>query len=61
MAVDGTKAFKSLALMRDQKIVFFGIRGVLDDEALSSNAKIIKIREFYDAFDESHPDHPSTT
>lgn len=50
------RALNALAVMRDQKIVFFGVREVLNNTALSADAALAKIREYYEAFNESHPE-----
>lgn len=55
MAVNGSKAFNSLAVMRDQKLVFFTTRTHAFDESLAPSDALAKIRELYEAFDESHP------
>jgi hypothetical protein len=49
-----TSALNGLAVMRDQKLVFFGVRDVLATDLAPDDA-LAKIREFYAAFDESHP------
>ena len=50
------RALNSLAVMRDQKIVFFGVREVLNNTALSADEKLAKIREYYEAFYEREPE-----
>ena len=49
------KACASLGLLRDQITVFYGGRGILDNAGLSAGEALAKVRELYDAFDESHP------
>jgi hypothetical protein len=53
-----TKALTSLALMRDQKLVFLGVREVLEKSGLPPDQMVAEIREYYAAFD---ADHPRTT
>lgn len=53
---DDTKAFNSLAVMRDQKLVFFSARTHAFNEAVSPADALARIRDLYEAFDESHPE-----
>lgn len=48
-------ALKSLATMRDQKVVFFSVQSVVRNSDLSPNEAMERIRELYAAYDEAHP------
>lgn len=53
-------ALQSLATLRDQKIVFYNVRAVVNDLSLTPGEAMRRISDLYVAYDESHPENAST-